>query len=67
MIFVFLCLIYFTQYDTYTLLYMKEVTNKGLLYSAGKSTQYTIIASMGKESKKSGYRYMYNWFTLLYT
>ena len=22
---------------------------------------------MGEESKKSGYKYMYNWFTLFYT
>ena len=38
--------------DTYTLLYIKQVTNKDLLYSTGNSTQYSVMAYMGKESKK---------------
>ena len=29
--------------DTYTLLYLKEVTKKDLLYNTGKSSQYSII------------------------
>ena len=49
---------------TYTLLYIKQITNKNLLYSTGSSTQYSVMAYMGKESKKknkkSGYMYMYN-------
>ena len=45
--------------DIYTLLCRKYITNKDLLYSTGKSTQYSVIASVGKESKKSGYMYMY--------
>ena len=28
------------------------MTNKELLYSAGNSIQYSVIANMGKESKK---------------
>ena len=48
--------------DIYTLLYIKYITNKNLLYSTGNSTQYSVLAYLGKESKKkrSGYMYMYN-------
>ena len=28
--------------DTYTLLYLKEITNKDLLYSTGNSAQYSV-------------------------
>ena len=38
--------------DIYTLLYIKQITNKDLLYSTGNSTQYSVMAYMGKESKK---------------
>ena len=38
--------------DIYTLLYIKKITNKDILYSTGNSTQYSIMAYMGKESKK---------------
>ena len=36
--------------DIYTLLYIKQITNKNPLYSTGDSTQYSIMAYMGKES-----------------
>ena len=36
----------------YTLLYIKQVINKDLLYSTGNSTQYSVITYMGKESDK---------------
>ena len=36
----------------YTLLYLKQITNKDLLYSTGNSTQYSAVTHMGKESKK---------------
>ena len=36
----------------YTLLYMKEITNKDLLNSTGNSTQYSVMTYRGKESKK---------------
>ena len=47
--------------DMYTLLYVKHITNKDLLYGTGNSTQFSLMAYMGKESKqkKSGYKYMY--------
>ena len=32
------------------LLYSKQITNKGLLYSTGNSTQYYVTAWMGGES-----------------
>ena len=39
------------EIDIYTLLYIK-ITNKDLLCSTGNSTQYSVKACMGKESKK---------------
>ena len=44
--------------DIYTLLYIKLITNKDLLYSTGKSTPYSVMAYMGKESKE-GWMYVY--------
>ena len=50
-----------TEIDIYTLLYLNQITNKNLLYSTENSTQYSVMACMGKESlKKSGYMYMCN-------
>ena len=40
--------------DIYTLLYIKWISNKDLLYSPGNSTQYSVMAYMGKGSKKRG-------------
>ena len=41
-----------TGIGTYTLLYIKEITNKDLLYSTGNSTRYYVMTYMGKESTK---------------
>ena len=41
----------------YTLLYMKEINNKDLLYITGNYSQYLIITYNGKESEKE-YIYM---------
>ena len=38
--------------DVYTLLYIKQITNKNPLYSTGNSTQYSVMIYMAKESKK---------------
>lgn len=38
--------------DIYTLLYIKQRTNKDLLYSTENSTQYAVMAYMGKQSKE---------------
>ena len=35
-----------------TLLYIKQTTNKDLLYSAGNSIQYSLMTYTGKKSKK---------------
>ena len=36
----------------YTVLYIKQITNKDLLYNTGNSAQYCVMSYMGKESKK---------------
>ena len=41
-----------TGIDMYTPLYIKQVINKDLLDTTGNSTQYSIMAYMGKESKE---------------
>ena len=38
--------------DTYTPLYIKQITNKDLLYSTGNSYQYSIMTYMEKEFLK---------------
>ena len=40
----------------YTLLYIKEINNKDLLYNTGNCIQYLVITYNGKESEKE---YMY--------
>ena len=48
-----------TQLCTYT--YIKQIPNKNPLYSTRYSTQYSVVAYMGKESKKkTEYMYVYN-------
>ena len=39
------------EIDIYTLLYIKQITNKNLLYSTGNSIQYSVMTYMGIESK----------------
>ena len=38
--------------NRYTLLYIKQVINKDLLYSTENSAQYSVITYMGKEFRK---------------
>ena len=38
--------------NIYTLLYIKQIINKDLLYSTGNATQYSVIIYMGKECEK---------------
>ena len=45
--------------DVYTLLYMKQITNKNLLYSTGDSAQYSVMPIWEKNLKKSGYINIY--------
>ena len=41
-----------TGIDLYTLLYIRQITNKDLLYNTGNSSQYSVMAYMGKVSTK---------------
>ena len=45
--------------DLYTLLDIKQITNKDLLDSTGNSAQYSLMAYMGKESKKRKKEWIY--------
>ena len=38
--------------DIYTLSYLKQITNRDLLYSTGNSAQYSVITEMGEEFEK---------------
>ena len=38
--------------DIYTLLYIKQITDKDLRYSTGNSTQYSVVTYRGKGSEK---------------
>ena len=53
----------------YTLLYLKQITNKGLLYSTWNSAQCYVVTWMGGEFSGGGngygYIYMYGWAPLL--
>ena len=57
------------NYQIYTLLYIKEINNKDLLYSTGNSTQYLVITYNGKGSKKENIcNYMYiHTYVYIYT
>ena len=41
-------------FDIYTLLYIKQITNKNLLYSTGNSTQCSVVDLNEKEIQKRG-------------
>ena len=45
--------------DMDTLLYLKWITNKFLLYSTWNSAQCYVVAWMGGEFGDNGYMYMY--------
>ena len=45
--------------NIHTLLYIKQMNNKDLVYSTGNYTQCLVITYNGKESEKE-YRYVYN-------
>ena len=50
--------------DMYTLLYLKWVTNKNLLYSAGNSAQCYVAASIGGDFRGE-WIYLYVWLSSL--
>ena len=41
-----------SEINRYTLLYIKEINNKDLLYSTGNYMQYLVITYNAKESEK---------------
>ena len=45
--------------DVYTLLYLKWITNKDLLYSTGNSAQCYVAACMGGGLGEDGFMYTY--------
>ena len=45
--------------DMYTLLYLKQITNKNLPYSTWNSAQYYVAVWIGGELGENGYMYMY--------
>ena len=45
--------------DMYTLLYLRWITNKVLLYNTGNSAQCYVAAWMGGEFQENGYMYTY--------
>ena len=53
--------------DVYTLLYLKWITNKDLLYSTGNSAQCYVAAWMERSLGENGYRYMFGRVPLLFT
>lgn len=53
--------------DMYTLLYLRWLTNKDLLYSRGNSAQCYMAAWIGGGLRESGYMYMYGWVHLMST
>ena len=54
--------------DMYTLLYLKWITNKDLLYSTGNYTLYFVISYKGKESEKEYIflKYIYYIYNIYY-
>ena len=46
--------------DMYTLLYLKQITNKVLLYSTGNSAQWYVAAWMERSLRENGYMYTYS-------
>ena len=45
--------------DMYTLLYLKWITNKALLYSTGNSAQCFLVTRMEEGVGKNGSMYIY--------
>ena len=45
--------------DMYTLLYLKWITNKALLYSTGNSAQCFVVTQMEERFGKNGSMYIY--------
>ena len=44
--------VFIKEIPLYTLLYIKQITNKDLLHSTGNYAQYLVVTYNGKESEK---------------
>ena len=53
--------------DMYTVLYLKWIINRDLLYSTGTLLNIMQQPEGGRNLKENRYRYMYNRITLLYS
>ena len=53
--------------DVYTLLYLKRITNKDLLYSTGNPAQYYVAAWMERSLGENGCMYMFGRIPSLFT
>ena len=53
--------------DMYTLLYLKQITNRDLLYSIWTSVQCYVAAWREGNLGENGYMYMYGWTPVLFT
>ena len=53
--------------DMYTLLYLKSITNKDILYSTWNSAQCYVAAWWKGGLGENGYMYMYGWVPSLFT
>ena len=49
--------------DVYTLLYLKWITNKDLLYSTGNSAQCYVAGWMADKFGRNGYMHTYVWLS----
>ena len=50
----------------YTLLYLKQITNKDRLFSTWNSAQCYVVAWMGAGFGENGYMHMYGWVPSLF-
>ena len=66
-IFVYLRFFQTSKVDVYTLLYLKWITNKVVLYSTGNSAQCYVAAWKGGVLGENGYMLIYDWIPSLLT
>ena len=66
-IFVYLRFFQASKVDMYTLLYLKWITNKVLLYSTGNTAQCYVTAWKGGVLGENGYMLIYDWIPSLLT
>ena len=53
--------------NIYIIQYIKQITNKNLLYSTGNFTQNSMVTQMSRKSKKEGISISINIYTYILT